>query len=86
VTSIKKGGVSLVVWMGVLKQYQNKGFGEALVKTWEEWVKGKGVHKLRVSTYKESNVVFYSKFGFELKGVRKTDVFGFDKNLLRGNK
>lgn len=72
------GGVTFINWLGVRKEYRGQGIGKSLVKTWENWAKAGGYHKLRAQTTNKENKVFYEKLGFNLEGVKKNDLYHLD--------
>lgn len=71
----KGGGVSSLQWIGVKKEYREKGIGSALMQFWENVVKNRGCHKLRARTTEEETKDFYLKNGFELEGILKNDSY-----------
>lgn len=75
------GGVSFCRWLGVLKEYQNKGVGTKLVVHWQKLAKKKNCHKLEVASQPET-VEFYKKAGFKKEGVRKKSYFGITQHIF----
>ena len=75
------GGVSLLRWLGVKKQYQKKGIGKQLIRVWLETAVKQGCHKAEVAAQPEAKE-FYAKSGLELEGYRKQSYFGIDQYLF----
>jgi len=72
------GGVTFINWLGVKKEFRGQEIGKSLVKTWEDWAKTKGYHKLRAQTTQAGNKSFYKKLGFRLEGIKKNDLYHLD--------
>lgn len=51
----------------VSQGYRNKGVGKELIEKFQDWARGKGANKLRVSTHhkNEEAIKFYREFGFK---------------------
>ena len=45
-----------------------------MIKYWEDWLKKKGVKKVRLSTYLKENKSFYESLGFELNETKEKEV------------
>ncbi len=75
------GGVSFCRWLGVLKKYQHKGFGTALIQKWNELALESKAHKMEVAGLPTAKV-FYEKMGLNLEGLRKASYFGIDQYLF----
>lgn len=74
------GGVSLLRWLGVKEEYQRKGVGTQLIRSWEEHARSQGSHKMEVASQPEAKE-FYAKAGLTLEGLRKQSYFGIDQYL-----
>jgi len=75
------GGVSLLRWLGVKKQFQKKGIGKQLVQAWFELARQQHAHKAEVAAQPEAKA-FYTKAGLELEGHRKKSYFGIDQYIF----
>ena len=82
-------GVVYLGWIGVLKKFQKKGFGDLLMNSVIEWAeKDKKIHKIELETQISELQHFYEKYGFVLEGIRKKswqklDNYMFGKVLNR---
>lgn len=74
------GGVSLCRWLGILKQYQNKGIGKKLIKAWGDIAKSDSCHKMEVAAQPQAKG-FYEKMGLVQEGFRSNSYFGIDQYL-----
>jgi len=81
VVSSEIGGISLLRWIWVDKNFRNKGIGKRLVKRGEKWAQTKNCHKLRFIT-DGRNRGFYLKLGFVIEGIRKKDRYKKDFYLF----
>jgi len=75
------GGVSFCRWLGVLKKYQHKGYGSALIHAWKGYAVRHKAHKIEVAGQSEAKT-FYEKMGFDLEGFRKKSYFGIEQLLF----
>lgn len=75
------GGVSFLRWLGILKHYQNKGYGSELVAHWLQTAADQGCHKAEVTAQPEAKG-FYEKMGLKLEGLRNKTYFGIDQYLF----
>lgn len=75
------GGVSLLRWLGVLKEYRSRGIGSALIRTWLTLARMQGCHKAEVASQPDAKP-FYEKMGLELEGMRKKSYFGSDQYVF----
>lgn len=75
------GGVSLLRWLGVQKEYQKKGVGKQLITSWLEQAIERGAHKAEVAAQPEAKE-FYEKVGLEFEGHRKKSYFGIDQYIF----
>ena len=75
------GGVSLLRWLGIKKEYQKKGVGTELIKQWLKVAKEQNAHKGEVAAQPTAKE-FYEKAGLELEGHRKKSYFGIDQYLF----
>ena len=55
----------------ILDEYRNKNIGSKLVKTVEDYFKGKGFENINLTTYGFQAPEFYKKCGFEVEFIRK---------------
>lgn len=55
----------------VLEEYRNKHIGTKLIKTVENYFKGKGFENINLSTYEFQAPEFYKKCGFNVEFVRE---------------
>lgn len=78
VTDKLYGGVSYCLWLGVKKEFQEKGIGSRLLKEWEREIKKQGGHKLMLVTQHKKNKKFYVKNGFKNEGFEEKSWFGLD--------
>lgn len=74
------GGVSLCRWLGVIKQYQNKGIGTTLIDTWTRLAQKQNCHKIEVAAQPKAKL-FYEKAGLTLEGFKKLSYFGSDQYI-----
>ncbi|MFA5136605.1 MAG: GNAT family N-acetyltransferase [Patescibacteria group bacterium] len=74
------GGVSLCRWLGVTKEYQNKGIGTALMRNWTELAQKQNCHKIEVAAQPKAKL-FYEKTGLTLEGYKKLSYFGSDQYI-----
>lgn len=56
---------SSILWLGVRKDYREKGVGSKLEKSWEVWSRLKGARVLKASTANFENTKFYESLGFQ---------------------
>ncbi len=75
------GGVSLLRWLGVKKEYQKQGVGRQLISSWLDFAFKQGCHKAEVAAQPEAKE-FYTKSGLELEGHRKKSYFGIDQYIF----
>ncbi len=68
-------------WLAVDRDYQNKGIASRLLKLWEKYALGVGVHAIWLWTT-ENNQQFYQNRGFSLAGKFPKAWFGFDHYLF----
>lgn len=65
-------GVVYLGWIGVLKRFQRKGFGDLLMNEVTKWAKKDDkIHKIELETQIPGLKKFYEKHGFVLEGIRK---------------
>jgi GNAT superfamily N-acetyltransferase len=75
------GGVSLLRWLGVRKEFQKHGIGSALIHNWIDLARQQHCHKAEVAAQPEAKE-FYAKMGLELEGHRKKSYFGIDQYIF----
>lgn len=72
-------GVSTIIWLVVLKDFQRKKVGNRLIKELLIILKkNKKIHKLRVFSYKKKINEFYLKNGFQEEGFYKDHWFKYN--------
>lgn len=74
------GGVCFCRWLGVLKDFRQKGAGIMLIQKWEEYAKTYGCHKIEIASQPEAKP-FYDKCRLNLEGMRKLSYFGIDQYI-----
>ncbi len=75
------GGVCFCRWLGVLKDYRNKGIGRKLIEEAINYTQNYGGHKIELASQPEAKG-FYHKAGLELEGKRKLSYFGIDQYIF----
>lgn len=75
------GGVSFCRWLGIRREYQNKGIGRQMINKWKEIATQSGCHKMEVASQPTAKE-FYAKMGLELEGLRKLSYFGIDQYVF----
>lgn len=75
------GGVAFAHWLGVAKDFQNKGVASNLLAFWEKEAFAQGSHKLQLWTT-ENNIKFYKNRGFTLGGEFPDAWYGVDHFLF----
>lgn len=76
-TNKMNGGVSFGHWLGVDREFQEKGIATNLLKTWEEEALREGCRALELFTT-ENDVKFYLNRGFTLIGKFPNAWYGLD--------
>ena len=64
---------SVHIVAGVLRNYWNQGFGQALMRAVEIWAIEKGMHRLELSVIADNAkaIALYEKSGFEREGIKR---------------
>lgn len=75
------GGVSLLRWLGVKKEYQRAGIGSSLINAWEDLARKQHAHKMEVAAQPEAKE-FYAKMGLKLEGMREKSFFGINQYIF----
>lgn len=72
-SSIKRISHSLMIVIGILKDYHGQGIGTQLFNRIEEWAKEHGKERLEltVMTHNEHALGLYKKQGFEIEGTKR---------------
>ena len=76
----------LIVAIGVVPKYQRCGIGRALLKSVENWTKGKAKEKLLVSTSNDDlpALAFYQLNGFQIYEVVPNAIYRKHGKLVKG--
>ena len=77
-----EGGVSWIYWLAVLKKYQGRGTGTALLDFFEKLCIKQGVHSIIFYSDKR-NVAFYLRRGFKVIGLDEKSYFGPDAYIMK---
>ncbi len=77
-----EGGVSWICWFAVLKKYQGRGTGSALLDFFEKLCIEQGVHSIIFYSDKR-NVAFYLKRGYKVIGLDEKSYFGPDAYIMK---
>lgn len=75
-------GISYCSWLIVDKKFHKQGIGKRLLKYWEDAIKKRGGHGLRLDADKR-NVEYYKKMGFRLIGLNEKSYYGSDDYLFK---
>lgn len=75
------GGVCFCRWLGVLKEFRNKGVGKKLIEVWLDYAKNYGCHKVEIAAQPEAKE-FYQKCNLNLEGKRELSYFGIDQYIF----
>lgn len=75
------GGVGFANWIGVVKEFQNKGIATNLLNIWEKYALKQKAHALQLWTT-ERNIDFYKNRGFIKAGELPKFWFGIDHYLF----
>jgi ribosomal protein S18 acetylase RimI-like enzyme len=75
-------GISYCSWVLVDREFQGKGIGKTLLKSWEDEIKKIGGHGLRLNADKR-NVEYYKRLGFRLIGLHEKGYYGTDNYLFQ---
>ncbi|MEK3671168.1 MULTISPECIES: GNAT family N-acetyltransferase [Paenibacillus] len=71
--SVSRNKHSAYIVIGILKQYQGMGIGSALFHEMDLWANRSGIVRLELTVMKhnERAVALYTRYGFEIEGVKK---------------
>lgn len=75
------GGVSLLRWLGIKKEFQKKGIGKRVIQSWLKLAVSQHCHKAEVASQPEARD-FYRKTGLILEGHRVKSYFGIDQYIF----
>jgi GNAT superfamily N-acetyltransferase len=81
VANLPSGGMSLVIWLAVIANFQKIGIGSLLLRKYERIAKKQEIHKINLWTYKR-NLSFYKKNGYKLAGFIPKAYYGVDGYIL----
>lgn len=64
---------SVLVGVGIRKEYRNKGIGTHLFEALENWAWAQGIRRLEllVQTGNEAGISLYRKMGFQIEGTKR---------------
>jgi RimJ/RimL family protein N-acetyltransferase len=67
---------SAYIVIGILVEFQGRGYGSALFKRLFTWAKDKGLNRLEltVMTHNEKGIALYEKMGFKREGIKKASL------------
>lgn len=75
------GGVCFCRWLGVIKDFRNKGAGKKLIEAWINYAKNYGCHKVEIASQPGAKE-FYKKCQLKLEGKRQLSYFGIDQFIF----
>lgn len=75
-------GVMSIAWLSVLKPYQRKGIGKALLIRAETYALKHGIHNIQIGILKR-NIEFYERCGFKIFGYDEKSYFGVSVFLVK---
>ena len=75
------GGVCFCRWLGVLKEFRNKGIGKRLIEEWIKYAENYGCHKVEITSQTTAEK-FYKKIGLKQEGRRTLSYFGIDQIIF----
>lgn len=76
------GGVAILEWLIVDKDYRNIGVGKTLLDTAEKWALENYFHYMYLYTETDKNVKYYKKRGYTHIGAHPNIWFGVKENIL----
>lgn len=77
-----EGGVCWIYWFAVLKEYQGKGIGTALLNFFEKLCAKEGIHSIIFYSDKR-NVALYLRRGYKVIGFDEKSYFGPDAYIMK---